>query len=82
MPCEEAMRREQEAFRKVAMAVGRRGRIDPSVAAYTEHWEGYEAAINELTAALTEYEAAAIALSEDRAEHMRGPVRTGSAPAE
>ncbi len=77
MPCGEASRREDEAFRQLARAMSSRGRVDASVAVNTKHWEAYETAINELTAALRQYEAAAEALAETRGEHVGLRSRAG-----
>ncbi len=75
MPCEEGMRREDEAFKKLSSAISQRSRIAAPVAAYTDHWEAYEATVAHLAAALSEYEAAATALMEDRAAHLRPVAR-------
>ncbi len=69
MPCEEASRREDHAFKELYKAIGRRARVNASVAAYTEHWESYEAAVETVLVALREYELAAHALLDRRAQH-------------
>ncbi len=69
MPCEEASRREDYAFSALSKAIGRRARVDASVAAYTDHWESYEAAVEAVLDALREYQVAAHALLDRRAQH-------------
>ena len=78
MPCEEASRREDGAYQVLSKAIAQRARIDASVAAYTDHWEAYEAAVNELTLAASEYQSAALALLDGRAEHLAGRVGSRS----
>ncbi len=47
-------------------------RVNASVAAYTEHWESHGAGVETVLGALREYEVAAHALIDRRAQHAPG----------
>jgi IS1 family transposase len=69
----EAGLREDAAFAELVRAVAHRERIDAKLAIYDDHWEGYEAALREMEAAVQAYGLALEALREARSHHLARP---------
>lgn len=69
MSCREASQREEAVFADLQRAVAHRGRIDAKLAVYDNHWEGYEAALTEMEAAVQAYSLVAKELREQRLHH-------------
>jgi hypothetical protein len=69
MSCQEASQREQSLFGELQRAVARRERVDAKLAVFDDHWEGYEAALSELEAAVQAYGIVAKELRDARARH-------------
>jgi hypothetical protein len=72
MTCLDAGLREDAAFAELERAVAHRGRIDARLAIYDDHWEGYEAALSDLEAAVQGYQMALTALRQARSHHLAG----------
>ncbi|MPZ50216.1 MAG: hypothetical protein GEU75_13125 [Dehalococcoidia bacterium] len=73
MTCMEAGLREDAAFAELARAVAHRQRIDAKLAIYDDHWEGYEAALQDMEAAVQAYWLALEAVREARGRHYAKP---------
>jgi hypothetical protein len=71
MSCRETSQREELVFADLQRAVAHRARIDAKLAVYDDHWEGYEAALRDLEAAVQAYSLVARDLREARATHTR-----------
>jgi hypothetical protein len=69
----EAGLREDAAFAELARAIAHRQRIDARLAIYDDHWEGYEAALRDMEAAVQAYGLALEALREARSRHVTAP---------
>ena len=72
MACLEPGLREDAAFSELQRAVAHRQRIDAKLAIYDDHWEGYEAALSDLEAAVQGYQIALAALRQARSHHLAG----------
>ena len=70
--CLDAGLREDAAFEELKRAVTHRGRIDAKLAIYDDHWEGYEAALSDLEAAVQGYQIVLTALRQARSHHLAG----------
>ncbi len=69
MTCRDAGLREETAFMELERAVAHRRRIDARMAILDDHWQGYEAALTDLEAAIQVYSLALAELREARAHH-------------
>jgi hypothetical protein len=74
----EAGLREEAAFAELARAVAHRQRIDAKLAIYDDHWEGYEAALQDMQAAVQAYSFALKAVQEARSRHLAQPWSPGT----
>lgn len=70
MTCRDAGLREDAAFVALKAAVAHRQRINAKLAIYDDHWDGYEAALNDLEAALNQYGSALAELRHARSLHV------------
>jgi len=73
MSCGEAGLREDAAFAELERAVAHRHRINAKLAVYDDHWEGYEAALQDMEAAVQGYWVALEAVKEARSRHTSRP---------
>jgi hypothetical protein len=73
MTCSEAGLREDAAFTDLVRAVAHRRSVDAKIAIYNDHWQGYEAALQDLQAAVQGYTLALDALQEARRHHKDVP---------
>jgi hypothetical protein len=69
----EAGLREDAAFAELARAFAHRQRIDAKLAVYDDHWEGYEAALEDMQAAVQAYWEALQSVREARSRHFAHP---------
>jgi hypothetical protein len=73
MTCLDAGLREDAAFAELKRAVAHRERIHAKLAISDDHWDGYEAALRELEAAVQGYAIALSALRLARSHHDSAP---------